>query len=107
MRLASVVVMAAVTGLLAASASAALADGPSATQTTATTVAPVSVSPKPTVAPDDVVVCHHDEEDTGTRIPGKPICHTRRQWREIAAAARDTVDSYEARGDSVNNMKGN
>jgi hypothetical protein len=57
--------------------------------------------PKPdkasTAKPDDgsKIVCKGGsmgEPDTGTRLPPKKTCHTKREWDEMAAATRQDMD---------------
>jgi hypothetical protein len=50
-----------------------------------------------TPGPDDVI-CKREEE-TGSRIPGAKVCHTRREWDQMSADARDGVDGVQSRGD--------
>ncbi len=72
--------------LIAASAigfSAIAADAPQGGQ------APKSSTAKP----DDLdrVVCKSDDA-TGTRLPGKKTCHTKREWNDIAEQSRKLLD---------------
>jgi invasion protein IalB len=43
-----------------------------------------------TNAPDDVI-CER-EQDTGSRITGHKVCHTRTQWAEIRRDDRDATE---------------
>jgi hypothetical protein len=47
-----------------------------------------------TAKPDDLdrVVCRA-EEQTGTRLPPKKTCHTKREWEEIAVQTRQNLDA--------------
>ena len=50
-----------------------------------------------TAKPDDgsKIVCRGastGDYDTGTRLPPKKTCHTKREWDEMAAAARQDMD---------------
>lgn len=42
--------------------------------------------------PADRVICHQ-EEATGTRLGGHRVCHTKREWDQIAHDAQDGVNS--------------
>ncbi len=56
------------------------------TQTTSTT----GTTAKP--ADLDRVICHSAEADTGSHLPGKRTCHTKREWDEIANQARQDFE---------------
>lgn len=49
-----------------------------------------------TAKPDDSsrIICKGGpaEADTGTRLPPKKTCHTKREWDEMAAQARQDLD---------------
>jgi len=47
---------------------------------------PAAVAPKPD--PLDKVVCHQ-EETVGSLLPGRKVCHTRREWRQINDNAQE------------------
>ena len=40
----------------------------------------------------DQIVCHHAQPDTGSNLPGKRICHTKREWEEISNNARQDFE---------------
>jgi hypothetical protein len=79
----------------------ALADSaPSTTQGASTTTKTI-----PAADPNQTI-CKHIET-TGTRIPGPKVCRTRQQWADLAAQARDGVDSAQSRGEYIPPMRGN
>ncbi len=43
------------------------------------------------------VVCKRQEE-SGTRLGGTKICHTRQEWSDIAIAARTSVNDMQTKG---------
>ena len=45
----------------------------------------------------DQVVCRY-EEVTGSRLGGRKVCHTRREWEQISADARDHTALHQASG---------
>jgi hypothetical protein len=52
---------------------------------------PAAAAPKAAKFDPNQVICHREEE-TGTRLGVKKICHTRQEWADMAAAARTQSD---------------
>ncbi len=50
-----------------------------------------AATPKPSKFDPNQVICHREEE-TGTRLGVKKICHTRQEWADMAATARTQTD---------------
>ena len=52
---------------------------------------------KSTAKPDDgsKIICKGGAsgDETGTRLPPKKICHTKREWDEMAAQERQALDA--------------
>jgi hypothetical protein len=72
--------------LLAASAigfSAIAADAPQTPSAKSSTAKPEDL---------DKVICR-GEPDTGTRLPAKKTCHTKREWNTISENARQQMDA--------------
>ena len=63
-------------------------------------VAPVSAPPAAaaqaaaTVDPLDQTVCRHMEE-TGTRLGGAKVCHTRREWAQMTRDSRRMTEQIQ------------
>jgi len=53
----------------------------------------------------DKIVCK-SEEVTGSRIPGRKICHTQRDWDDMTAAARRNTQDSQDRGDQQTPLRG-
>jgi hypothetical protein len=81
----------AIVTLVAASAIAFSAVAADATQSQQQQPKPQAGS---TAKPDDLdrVVCK-SEEETGTRLPPKKTCHTKREWNDIATETRQMLDA--------------
>jgi hypothetical protein len=83
---------AAVIALLASSAAAQTAPS-SNPAPAATSSAPVSGKPtKAKADPADRVICK-EQEETGSRLGGHRVCHTKREWDRIAQDAGDLVNA--------------
>ena len=52
-------------------------------------------SKKPKQTDLDQVVCRY-EEVTGSRLGGHKVCHTRREWEQISADARDSTAQHQS-----------
>lgn len=71
-------------------AGAAFAQTPPA-QTSQTQATQQKTQPaKPAHDPDEVICRRQD--DTGSRLGGTKICHTRAEWDEISRVSRDEVE---------------
>lgn len=68
--------------------------GPS---TTATPAAP---------GPDDEKVVCRTEQETGSLMPGRKICHTKAQWNQMAVDARDTTNAITLNGNHAHGGSG-
>jgi hypothetical protein len=89
-----------VLGLLMAAALAGTAEAPPATTPSAPAAAPPASAPGAAPAkkdPLDEVVCQRQEE-TGSRLGGKRVCMTRRDWQELTRASRDATESVQQHG---------
>lgn len=77
--------------LSGAAAAAQAGDPPAANQDQAQAAqAAASKSAKPD--PEDRVTCRQEEE-IGTRLGGKRVCHTQREWKQIARDGQDMLNS--------------
>ncbi len=73
------------------------ADGAAVTAPAPTPVKPaVVVAAKPAVDPMEQTICRTMEE-TGSLIGGDRVCHTRREWTEMAREGRRTVEDTQNR----------
>jgi hypothetical protein len=84
-----------------AAALAAASDGSAAQSSPPASAAPagsvtVNSPPKPQ-DPLDQVVCRYMEE-TGTRLGGGKVCHTRREWAEATRQSRESVEQVQRNG---------
>ncbi len=84
----AIVALAAVLGLAAAPALAADPQ-PASPPDPPRQTTPSNVDP-------NQVICKRQEE-TGSRLGGAKICHTRREWADIAAAARMSVGDMQTK----------
>ena len=50
--------------------------------------------------PNDRLICRDDEE-TGSRLHSSRVCHTKRQWDQIAKDAQDTLDGQTGRSGAI------
>jgi hypothetical protein len=76
-------------GLWAAAAAAQAGDPPPVNKDQAQTAASGQTA-KPD--PQDRVICR-EEEVTGSILGGKRVCHTQREWDEMAKDAKDWMDA--------------
>ena len=74
----------------AAAAAAQAGDPPPANPAQAQAQAAASTPAKPD--PEDKVTCRQEEE-IGTRLGGKRVCHTQREWKRIAQDGQDLLNS--------------
>ena len=74
--------------LSGAAAAAQPGDPPPANQGQAQTASSKTAKPDP----EDRVTCR-EEEEIGTRLGGKRICHTQREWKRIAQDGQDLLNS--------------
>lgn len=63
---------------------------------TAPVAAPPSAAPAPVSRLDSSQVVCKRQDQTGSRLGGTKICHTRQEWADIAAASRTSVDRMQA-----------
>jgi hypothetical protein len=54
--------------------------------------APPSVMPGPLSHTDSKEVVCKREDRTGSRLGGAKVCHTRQEWADMAAAARNSME---------------
>ncbi len=89
MRVASLLVLAA---LCAGAALSAAADTPPPPPPPAKP--PVQQAAASTAKPSDLdrIVCH-SRDQTGTRLPAKKECHSKREWEEQATLTRQNLDA--------------
>ena len=109
MRQSSVVLLASLTLMFAAPAFSVLADGSSG-QTAAGAAAdggtPATNPPPKTTTPDpDQVICKR-EDVIGSRLGGPKECHSRRDWDEMAAQARDETSGFQQRSGQTSPLAG-
>ena len=71
------------------------ADGAAVTGPAPAPVKPVAAA-KPVVDPMDQTICRTMQE-TGSLIGGDRVCHTRREWTEMAREGRRTVEDTQSR----------
>ena len=94
--------------LIALAACVAAGSSPAWSQTdTKTQVAPPTVGDVKKVAvkdPDEIVCIHQTSIES--RIPGKPECHTRRDWDAMSDAAHRTTQDMQQRGATTTTMRG-
>jgi len=58
---------------------------------------PVEQTPEQ-VAADDKIVCKTMDPPAGSRIGGRRVCHSVREWRSIQATAHDAVRDIQDKG---------
>jgi hypothetical protein len=87
MRVASLLVLVALGAGAAMSAAAADTPPPPASKP------PVQQASASTAKPSDLdrIICHSAEQ-TGTRLPAKKECHSKREWEEQANLTRQSLD---------------
>jgi hypothetical protein len=85
MRLASLLLLAA----FGATAAAADTPPPPAAKPAATAQQTAASTAKPTGL--DRIICHTDDQ-TGTRLPGHKVCHSKREWDDLATLTRQNLD---------------
>jgi hypothetical protein len=73
---------------------ATAATDPAAAPPQATPVSPVTVPAHPSAHDPNEVVCKR-EDVSGTRLGGTKVCHTRQEWSDMAAQARDTTSHFQ------------
>ena len=44
------------------------------------------------------IICRHGEPTTGSRIPGRSICHTKHAWDQIQRDSQGETNSMETKG---------
>jgi uncharacterized protein involved in copper resistance len=84
--------------MLALAGSAAAADPPSAQGAPAATKTATSDNL-------DKIVCK-SEQVVGSRIPGRKVCHTQRDWNQMQEDSRRNTDDSQNRGDQMTPLKG-
>jgi hypothetical protein len=77
---------------------AAGSPAPAATTTPAATDTAANPATPPAEDPDDKVVCKKEEPMTGSRVGGRKICHTVREWRKQQTGAKEVVDHIQYQG---------
>ncbi len=82
--------------ILALAAAPAFAADPQPASPPATPSEPPHHTTSSRVDPNEVV-CKRQEE-SGTRLGGTRICHTRQEWSDIAIAARSSVNDMQTKG---------
>lgn len=60
----------------------------------ASPVTPTPPKTKNTHIDPDQVICKR-QEVLGSRLQGSKVCHTRQEWADVAASARQTTDSMD------------
>jgi hypothetical protein len=76
---------------------AAATDGSAVQQPPPETPAPVTVTAPKAKDPLDEITCRYMDQ-TGTRLGGGKVCHTRRDWAEYTRASRETVEHAQRNG---------
>ena len=94
---------------LAISGSLALAACMLALAVSATAADPPASQPAAakTAASDDLdkIVCK-SEQVLGSRIPGRKVCHTQRDWNQMHEDSRRNTDDSQNRGDQMTPLRG-
>jgi hypothetical protein len=65
---------------------------PAASQNAASTTTPPPAAKRPPVSSDEEVICKREDE-LGSRLSGKKVCMTRRDWRRQSTDAGDAVNN--------------
>jgi|KBSSwiStaDraftv2_1062776.scaffolds.fasta_scaffold01249_17 hypothetical protein len=52
-------------------------------------------APAQTTAPNKSALICENEEDTGSRVSRKRVCHTAEEWQSLKAQSRDAIEKYQ------------
>ena len=84
----------AVVGLIASAPAAAQITFPA--QGTAAPSSTAAANAKPS---KDALICEQ-QEDTGSRVSRKRVCHTAEEWQSLKAQSRDAIEKYQQQATS-------